>query len=354
MRKIKWITAIIYILTSTSAFAQLRGTDSGSTPGTATYGSSTPPVSTGDESGSSVTPSQNQQTTDNSSFNGYTPIVTDNSGIQSAGKSSSGNNKIGMILGVGATAYAGYNAVACCASECGKCMWWVAGTLAAVTVTGYMMSAKKQSDATVAAVTDPAAGSTSGSGTSTSTGTNGSTGTTSDGNYAQDPAWINAQKSIDQLRSTGWNVDPTTGTATNTKTGQTIKASDLTSASTMAAAGYSPSDIKTFGDIMNQAKDAGKKLAAARGADAAGDLFDGSVGGGKSSSASASGSGGGSVLNAVAARQGMGIDRNPAQVAGMSKSYNGEQIGVAQDSLFNMIDRRYQLHDQNGHFISSP
>lgn len=367
MTKTKWITAIIYVFTSTSAFAQLRGSSnpttgttlpptsapvsgSGSTDGgTASYGDGT--IATTPSTAPSPAPvvqTQQSTATDTSAAGGYAPIVTDTSGIQSAGKSSSGNNKVGMILGIGATAYAGYNAVAACSSESPSCPWWVAGTLAAATVTGYMMSAKKKSDSTVAAVTDPTAGASTGAGSTANNGNGLSTVA-----YDQDPAWQNAQKSIDQLKAAGWNVNPSNGTATNTKTGQTISASDLSSPASMAAAGYSASDIKAFEGIMDQANAAGKKLAASRGADASGSLFDGVAGGGKSGSTVGSSLLNGSELKAVA-RQNLGVNRDPAQVAGMSKSYNGEQIGVAQDSLFNMIDRRYQLHDKNGNFLSSP
>lgn len=43
--------------------------------------------------------------------------------------------------------------------------------------------------------------------------------------------------------------------------------------------------------------------------------------------------------------------RKPASVAGMSKDFNGDKIGVAQDSLFEMLHRRYQVHNNNNSFI---
>lgn len=43
--------------------------------------------------------------------------------------------------------------------------------------------------------------------------------------------------------------------------------------------------------------------------------------------------------------------RRPASVAGMSKDFNGTKIGVAQDSLFEMLHRRYQVHNNNNSFI---
>src|SRR6185312_15335902 len=361
MQKMKWFMAIIFTITSTSSFAQLRGTSSPGTvstaptlppsnsTGTATYGADAMTSNNGATSTAPVATTPAATTTETSAAGGYTPIVTNSSGIQSAGKSSSGNNNIGIIAGIGATAYAGYNAAACCISEntaCAlglSCPMWVAGTLAAIMVTGYMMTAKNQSDGTVAATTDPTAGASTGSGAS-ATGTNGNG--LSAVAYNQDPAWQNAQGSISKLKALGWNVDPSTGIATGPN-GQTINAANLSSPAAMQAAGYSASDIKGFQNIMGQAEAAGKKLAASRGADASGSLFDGVAGGSKTAGVNANGMAGfGSALKAASMKQNLGVNRDPAQVAGMSKSFNGEQIGVAQDSLFNMIDRRYQLHER--------
>lgn len=46
-----------------------------------------------------------------------------------------------------------------------------------------------------------------------------------------------------------------------------------------------------------------------------------------------------------------GSGREPSSVAGLSKDYNGEQIGVAQDSIFGMLHRRYQLHNNQSSFL---
>jgi hypothetical protein len=322
----------IYLLTCTTVLAQSRGsTDQ-------TY--STP---------TTLPQSVNAATTSSTSTDStsYTPIVTNSSGIQSAGQSSSGNNMAGVLLGEGATVFTTYKATACCsgpqAAACG-CPYWIAGVVASVAVTGYMTAAKDKSDGTVAGVTDDGT-------TATRSVTPTTLSNTSTAVYNQDPAWQNVQQSLDQLKSSGWNIDPKTGTATNTATGQTITPSDLSSPAAMSAAGFSASDIKGIQSVLDQAQAAGKKYAAAHGADASGSVFDGTIGGGKSGSTSGVGAMAGAALRAANRQAGMGINRDPAQVAGMSKSYNGDQIGVAQDSLFNMIDRRYQLHDRNGSFI---
>lgn len=43
--------------------------------------------------------------------------------------------------------------------------------------------------------------------------------------------------------------------------------------------------------------------------------------------------------------------RQPASVAGDFKEFNGEKIGVAQDSMFEMMHRRYKMHGESDSFI---
>ena len=46
------------------------------------------------------------------------------------------------------------------------------------------------------------------------------------------------------------------------------------------------------------------------------------------------------------------IERDPAALsAGLSKNFNGEPIGVSNDSIFMMMNRRYGLKDQQGFFF---
>lgn len=46
--------------------------------------------------------------------------------------------------------------------------------------------------------------------------------------------------------------------------------------------------------------------------------------------------------------------RGPAQIAGLTTTYNGSAVGVASDSIFGMIDRRYDLHQRQGSFLLGP
>lgn len=45
-----------------------------------------------------------------------------------------------------------------------------------------------------------------------------------------------------------------------------------------------------------------------------------------------------------------GLDRNPANIAGMQKNFNGEPIGVAGDNIFEMMKRRYVAKDRQSAF----
>ena len=50
--------------------------------------------------------------------------------------------------------------------------------------------------------------------------------------------------------------------------------------------------------------------------------------------------------------QNIPIERDPAALsAGLSKNFNGEPIGVSNDSIFMMMNRRYGLKDQQGFFF---
>jgi hypothetical protein len=119
----------------------------------------------------------------------------------------------------------------------------------------------------------------------------------------------------------------------------------------MAASGASPATIKEFTDAMN--KGLAKAQEKAKATDNNTSMFadDGGGGGGGGKKGSAETTGGALGFPAMAEGK-IGINRDPAQVAGMKKDYNGSPIGVAADSLFDMVDRRYQLHQQNGSFLA--
>ncbi|MGZ3742361.1 MAG: hypothetical protein ACXWRA_00760, partial [Pseudobdellovibrionaceae bacterium] len=136
--------------------------------------------------------------------------------------------------------------------------------------------------------------------------------------------------------------------------GKTIKGSDLNSAASMAAAGIPKNVIDAIGgmekDILAKAeKKVGKLNLAVNSGE------ENSSGGGGDGSGRGSGNSSSSPGETSSARSGrvagLGIDRDPAQLAGMQKNYNGEPIGVAGDSIFKMMTRRYKTKESQSSFI---
>lgn len=135
--------------------------------------------------------------------------------------------------------------------------------------------------------------------------------------------------------------------------GKTYKESDFASPSSMAAAGIPPGAIS---GAMAYAEKEGKKVAekVRLGALTASNGYaeGGSAGGGGGGPAFPSGAdaygagGGGSGMG------GTGAAREPTNLAGMQKNYNGEPIGVSADSIFNMMARRYKVKDSQESFYS--
>jgi len=151
----------------------------------------------------------------------------------------------------------------------------------------------------------------------------------------------------------GFTYDPKTNSVTTPK-GTTIKGSDLASESSLAAAGVPKAAIDMFSssqaELLAKAAKKVSKLA----------LNTNVVGGEESSSGGSGGDGSLSAgadsdsqlaYGAAGNRAGLGIDRDPAQVAGMQKNYNGEPIGVSGDSIFKMMTRRYKVKESQRIFL---
>ncbi|WP_374030107.1 hypothetical protein [Bdellovibrio bacteriovorus] len=47
------------------------------------------------------------------------------------------------------------------------------------------------------------------------------------------------------------------------------------------------------------------------------------------------------------------LERDPSQLAGLQKNFNGEPIGIAEDNIFQMMTRRYKLKEKQDSFFSS-
>ncbi|KYG66574.1 hypothetical protein AZI86_05885 [Bdellovibrio bacteriovorus] len=146
----------------------------------------------------------------------------------------------------------------------------------------------------------------------------------------------------------GSKIDVKKGTLT-TYDGKTYDLKNGGTPEGMAAAGFPPGAISgamEYGaKISKEMQDKVDKLKL--GAMTASGGYDEGGGGGRgyaSSSDSSDGSGGGG--------SGVKLERDPANLAGMQKNYNGEPIGVAADSIFLMMNRRYKVKESQDSFYS--
>lgn len=147
------------------------------------------------------------------------------------------------------------------------------------------------------------------------------------------------------VKELGYSVDLKKGTVTDPD-GKTYSAANLSSAAAMSAAGIDPS----FEDDMKKIlKEAEKKVTGKKSSD--GSMFDEgmSVGGGSGAGAAASPDYAALMMGEKS--RGEGLNRDPAQVAGLKTNFNGEPIGVSADSIFGIIERRYDFHKTHGSFI---
>lgn len=132
-----------------------------------------------------------------------------------------------------------------------------------------------------------------------------------------------------------------------TPDGKSYNSSDFSSKGAMLAAGFSPDVVdKAIKNYQKTASEAEKKVSALAGSGG----FEG--GGGGSSSVTYVDE---EVDPAAMGRGAAPVqpnERDPANLAGMQKNYNGEPIGVAADSIFLMMNRRYKVKDTQDAFFT--
>ena len=140
-----------------------------------------------------------------------------------------------------------------------------------------------------------------------------------------------------------------------TKDGKTFKPSDLADEASMIAAGISPSDAKAFSSELHGPDG----LLVKAGLDAKGELKDlaktdsgsfaaMSSGGGSSGSGEANTSG----ITALGTKDLSAGKRKPSSSdQGLIRSFNGDSIGIANDDIFKMMNKRYKLKSAQDAFI---
>ncbi len=271
-----------------------------------------------------------------------TPIPTPSlppagTGFQESAKEASGKQKMGSILGMAATVLCGYKAIASCSSQnYAMCAFWIGGALLSAKVTADMNKSKNISDKSIGdiTITNP-----------DGTVTHRNLPETVDDLLKDDPKGKEFRSILDNLKKKGIVVNTRTNTITMPN-GKTYKPSDFQSVEAMKNAGMSDQMIadatKAFKEVQEQAADGVAKA----GTSSSDMSVSNSGGGGSGESSSETGEGQGQ-----ATQNGLGINKDARQVAGTSKIYNGESIGVSVDSLFDMMKRRYELKQDQGTFI---
>ncbi len=144
----------------------------------------------------------------------------------------------------------------------------------------------------------------------------------------------------------------------NPKTGaftvgdKTYSSADLSSAASMASAGLPKGAID--GALAANAEAEKKALAKLEKVKATKEngYEEGGGSGGGSAVATASDEEGSSAQDSSGKMQrSISAETSAASVAGLSKNFNGEAIGVAGDNIFSMVSRRYKLKDSQEAFL---
>jgi hypothetical protein len=174
------------------------------------------------------------------------------------------------------------------------------------------------------------------------------TGTTAQTTNAPGTVPQSLQTALDNLRSdlkkSGTKISKDGGTFT-LPDGKTVPAG--ASASQLASAGFSPSQIEAATAYAQTVSDKLSKLHATSMAGADG----GGGGGGGAGRAPAAEDGGGGLHMRMPWDKNGKNGRNKASVSGMSKKLGSDNIGVAGDNIFEMVTRRYKSRDAQNGFI---
>lgn len=152
----------------------------------------------------------------------------------------------------------------------------------------------------------------------------------------------------------GVKLDPKTGKITDSNTGKTYDPNALSSAQGMAAAGFSQDDINAALEASAKAEKAAmKKLGvtgigaatAANGYQESGGVNSGTLSGSEADLSISAGYGSRGIASSGAIK----VPSN--QIAGLTKNFNGERIGVSAENIFNMMARRYKTKEKQNSFF---
>lgn len=169
----------------------------------------------------------------------------------------------------------------------------------------------------------------------------------------QDPTLKAAMSNLKDLQKQGI-LDLKKGTIT--AGGKTYKVSDFSSPGAMSAAGLPKGAVDgayAFADaVSKKAAEKMEKIKLGAMTTSSGYEEGGGVGSGGGAGVTSDGAGDTSYAGSAGANGKIGIVRDPAALAGMQKNYNGEPIGVAADSIFLMMNRRYKVKESQESFFT--
>lgn len=258
-----------------------------------------------------------------------------NSNMQNQANQASGKQGMGAMIGAASAGFCAAKAVACCSATpaCSACPLWIMGAVASGAVAMAMSGAKGKSDQSANDVT---------------VNPNGTDLNPNNPDPEIEREIDRTQTQVNRATSKipGLSASVRKGVV-KLPDGRVIKASDLSSQQSALAAGLSPSEFSEFQKAMRAGMTEGEKLA--KGMDA-------NIDGGEGDALGAGGSPGATTASVdVIGGSGRGLggaSRDPAQVAGLSRNYNGDAIGVAGENLFTLVTRRIDLHEQKDQFIA--
>lgn len=265
---------------------------------------------------------------------------------QGSNKAASKNNTgqiLSYALSAAELAYAAYNVPPCSSGEGSAC-----ARVAIFTIMGIMSAKQGAEHGSVAGAARFTAGATDGVGDGS--GSQTEQGSLNNGNGVS--KFITASNdATKKLQKDGiLSADKKTIT---TPDGKSYKVADMTSAAAMQAAGIPKASIDSAMEALAKMEKKAMEKLKIGSQTAANGYEEGGGGGGGSSGVSGEGDPG---MTVAGAGVGAGVDKNalardPSSLAGMSKNYNGEPIGVAADSIFLMMNRRYKVKESQDSFF---
>lgn len=243
------------------------------------------------------------------------PDASKTDGMQNNALDASSQQKSGNAAALAAMAVMMGIAAATCPAcgvrgTCGICAASTAGAAASGLAAGQMSGAKQKSDQQKMDVNPTLKPETT--------------------EYFDSEAKAEAAKKMNKAAKGGATVSPDLETIT-TADGRTLN----TAKAFTSGAGLNSAELAALKDMKAKAQEAAAKAALA-GKDSTPGGDDGMPGGGGGVKTA-------STETTTAVGGGFGVKRDPAAVAGAFKDYNGDKIGVASDSMFNMIKRRYSF-----------